>query len=388
MHVAVDIRLLTTGKTTGVEEYTRALIDALLRRADGHHYTLVYNGLVRAPLPARWLNHPKARVVTARIPNKFLDAALWLTYEPHLGRFCMEPPDLVYSPHLNIVAPPPGVPRVMTIHDLSFRHYPEFVLLRRRLWNWFQAYEARARSADAVVAVSEFTRRDVIETLGVASERVHAIYPGRNSVYRPYAPHDPELAVFRTAHPEFAAPFILTVGTVEPRKNHRAAIRAFAALKRNPAYRALKLVIAGQWGWKYGTIRKEAAVTHCAADILWWRTATERELRTLYTLARVMVYPSWFEGFGFPPLEAMACGTPVVTSNRSSLPEVVGEAALTVSPWDPAELAAAIAAVFPDGPLRDRFIAAGFRNIDRFDWDRTADQLVSLFESLVVERKV
>ena len=206
-------------------------------------------------------------------------------------------------------------------------------------------------------------------------------------MYRPYAPHDPELAAFRAAHPELAAPFLLTVGTVEPRKNHRATIRAFAELRKRAAYWNLKLVIAGQWGWKYGRIRNEAAVTHSAADIRWWRTATEQELRALYTLARVMVYPSWFEGFGFPPLEAMACGTPVVTSNRSSLPEVVGEAALTVNPWDPAELVAAIAAVFLDGPLRDRFIVAGFRNIERFNWDHTADQLVALFESLVPKPK-
>lgn len=370
MRIGVDIRLLTTGRATGVEEYTRSILTALFARADEHQYVLWYNGVRRAPLPEAWCRHPKVSIVTSGIPNKLVDASLRMFQEPHSGRFMGAPIDLLYSPHLNIAVAPPGVPSVMTIHDLSFVHYPEFVLPRRRVWHWLQGYGAQARSAAAVVTDAAFTARDVVRTLKIDSRRVFVIYPGLSEYFSE-----------ESCPGEYMRePLLLSVGTFEPRKNHEALLAAFRILKERAEFRKAKLCFVGAPGWKYARIRRVAALLGVASDVIWRVSVSREELRAMYRRACVFAYPSWFEGFGFPLLEAMACGTPVVTSDRASIPEVVGDAALMVDPWNADALAEAIARVWHDGPERKERIARGCRRAREFRWDLAAENLVRVFE--------
>lgn len=370
MRIGVDVRLLTTGRSTGVEEYARSILSALFARADEHRYVLWYNGVRRAPLPESWCYHPKVNIVTSAIPNKLVDMSLRVFREPNFRRFTREPIDLLYSPHLNIAVAPPSVPSVMTIHDLSFVHYPEFVLPRRRAWHWLQSYAARARAAAAVVTDAAFTARDVVRTLGVDTQRVSVVYPGLSDYF----------AAEPCPGEDVRAPLLLSVGTFEPRKNHDALLAAFRILKSRPGFREAKLCFVGAPGWKYGRIRRVAAAQGVASDVEWRTSVSQEELKAMYRRARVFAYPSWFEGFGFPLLEAMACGTPVVTSDRASIPEVVGDAALMVDPWNADALAEAIERVWHDGSDRTEYIARGCRRAREFRWDRAAEHLIRVFE--------
>jgi len=181
-------------------------------------------------------------------------------------------------------------------------------------------------------------------------------------------------------------PYVLTVGTIEPRKNHVRLIKAFEVVAS--AFPALKLVIAGKSGWLNGEVFKTAKESSVGSRILFLNYVSDADLPELYRLAEVMAYPSLYEGFGLPALEALACGTPVLTSNNSSLPEVVGEAALLVDPMSVSEIAAGLTAAIENPELRSRMRALGFIQARRFSWDRAARETLRVYEAAVCSRSV
>lgn len=377
MTFLIDIRLLTTGRVSGVEEYTRNLVNALIRRAPGDRFELLYNGFRKAPLPTEWCVAPNVRVIDRRIPNKLFDLSARTIGFPRADTFTHDA-TLAFTPHLNPLRVSGKMKRIVTFHDISFVHFPEFFPLRKRLWLWLQDYRREARRADALVVDCEFTRRDIAETLHVPAERIHVIAPGIDPRYRPFAPGEFNGDAFRRTR-GIRSPFILFSGVLEPRKNIEGVIRAFTRLKRDGRYPGLALVIVGDRGWLYDRIFNEARRSAAFADIVFWGHATPEDLRALYTLAEAFVYPSFFEGFGFPPLEAQSCGAPVVVSNRSTLPEVIGTSGILVDPWDTNALAAALEAILTDHSLRDELVRRGYANVKRFSWDTAADSLLSLF---------
>ena len=394
MQILIDIRLLGKGGQTGVEEYTQQIVTHLLRQPSAHHFHLFYNGWRKVPLPGEWLalsrieglasakaaGHDRSRtsIIDWGVPNRLFD--LW---QPELDSIFNDGPDLIYSPHLNYINAA-RAPRILTIHDLSFIHYPYFLNWRQRLWHRWQKIKEQAKKATGIVVDSAYTKNDVVETLGVVSEKVHVIYPGVNKeMYRPasaagYGEARPASAQsFGAARPaNLDFPFILYLGTIEPRKNVAAIIAAFRLLKQNPLFDELKLIIAGE-------NRDPNIQTHPNdPNIIFWGKATTEEKSMLYNLAEVFVYPSFFEGFGFPPLEAQASGCPVVASNRASLKEVLGNSALLTDPWKPREIASAIEAVLTDNNLRNQLIGKGLNNARQFNWQDTVCALLKLFSQL------
>ncbi len=377
MKIVVDTRVLGRGNVSGVEEYTRHMVDALLQENTGDQYEFFSSGLSRAPLPENWIRE-NTSVRVWGIPNRFLDASIRLLGMPHI-----EPrdADVVFSPHFNALPKPRTAKRVITFHDLSFLHFPEFYPARKRFWHWLQGYKTQAREADMLVAVSEFTRRDLMSAFGLHETKVRTVYSGVNPFYRKLAPDDPKhVAMMRDWR--LARPFLLFVGTLEPRKNISGLIRAFDVVKSDPYLRELRLVIAGKRGWLCDTIFRDAARAKWKDDIIFWGEASHEELRILYNLAEAFVYPSFFEGFGFPPLEAQACGTSVITSNRSSLPEIVRDSALLVDPWKVGELADAIRMLLKGSALKERLINKGSENVKRFTWKAAARSLRNIFSEL------
>jgi len=175
---------------------------------------------------------------------------------------------------------------------------------------------------------------------------------------------------------------LLYVGALEPRKNISGIIKAFNLLKQNSAFNDLELFIVGPKGWLYNMIFKEARRSPHASDIRFWGSASLSEILYLYNCASAFVYPSFFEGFGFPPLEAQACSLPVIASNRASLPEILGNSALLIDPWRTDEMVMAIEAVLTDNTLRDLLIERGLQNVKRFDWNKTAEELIDVFKSI------
>jgi glycosyltransferase involved in cell wall biosynthesis len=288
--------------------------------------------------------------------------------------------EIVFSPHFNLLRNGPRTKRIITFHDLSFLHYPEFYPIRKRFWHWQQSYKKQAQVASKIVAVSEFTRYDLIDTLCLEPQKIEVIHSGIDPFYRKLAEEDTALVSFKERH-NLRDPFLLFVGVLEPRKNIPGLISAFDLLKQELAS-PLKLVIVGEKGWLYKKIFKRARASKFSGDIIFWGRASKPDLRCLYNLASVFVYPSFFEGFGFPPLEAQACDAPVVASNRSSLPEILGSSAILINPSDIYELAKAIEFLLDDSGLRKRYIELGRENIKRFNWTEAASKLIKIFNTI------
>lgn len=362
MQLLIDARLLSQGEGTGVETYAKNIISRLLADPRGRTQTLFYNAWRTAPLPHNW-REKSARVVDWGMPNKLYD--LW---QPQIDRLI--PADIIYSPHINRLRSKKA-PRVMTIHDLSFVHYPQFFPLRYRLWHERQRVREQADEARAIIANSAYTKADIANTWGIAPEKIHAIHPGIDA-----PAYDPAKRPILSPAKEaiMRRPYILCLSTLEPRKNIPLAISAFARLKKDPYFRDLALVMAGGKSWRFEPIP--------CPDAFYWGNASAEEKALLYTEAEAFLFPSFFEGFGFPPLEAQSYGCPVVASDRASLPEILGGSALYAGPWNAAGLADAAESILKSPAERDRLVAAGHENIKRFDWNRTPWALSDIFSSL------
>lgn len=353
-----------------MEEYTRGLLSELFRQGKGDVFTLFYNGLNKAPLDSQLpiVGQDNVRVLDLKIPNKILDfSSRFLSY-PSVNKLTSA--DLVFSPHFNILAWQ-GTRRVVTIPDLSFIHHPQFFSWRHRFWHWLQNVKRQAELSDKIVTVSEFTKSDIVDLLGVASEKVSVIYPGISERFHP--------AARITGSP--LRPYILYLGTIEPRKNIGLLIRAFNVFKKDPNFKDWQLVIAGRLGWLFDQVLREAKTSPFSDDIIFRGAVTSEERVSLYNLAKVFVYPSFFEGFGFPPLEAQASGCPVIVANRTSLPEVLGDSALYIDPWRVTDLADAIRRLAGDSGLQSKLAEAGIANAKKFDWRISAGQTLKLFHS-------
>jgi alpha-1,3-rhamnosyl/mannosyltransferase len=282
--------------------------------------------------------------------------------------------------HSTGFAVPPGVavPLVMTMHDLTFLTRPRVHTVE----NWGRATasaaEAVARGA-TFIAVSEHTRNEVVGLLGVPVERVTVVHEAPDPVFRPAEPGD---GAALPDHLDIRGDFVLAVGSLEPRKNLIGLLEGMTRLPRD-IRDDLTLVIAGPGGWRNRAIRERMERAAKVLSIQEAGYVSTGELVELYRRATVFAYPSLSEGFGLPVLEAMACGTPVVTSNTSSLPEVAGTAAVLVDPEDPEDIGAGLGRLLQDRGLREEMVERGFDNVRRFSWDRCARETVSVYRRAV-----
>jgi glycosyltransferase involved in cell wall biosynthesis len=276
-----------------------------------------------------------------------------------------------------LVAP---CPFVVTVYDLSFMRYPEaFRPFNRWYLRYFTTHSVRR--ARTVIAISESTRQDVINFLGVPPERVQTIYCGAGEQFRPLPPA--EVAAFKTAQ-KLPETFVLFLGTLEPRKNVEGLIRAYARWReRDP--QAPPLVVAGGKGWYYRRIFQLVETLDLTSAVLFPGYVPQEALPLWYNAATLFVYPSYFEGFGLPVLEAMACGAPVITSTVSSLPEVAGahDAARLVDPNDIELLAETLAGVMSQPDLRVRMRENGLAQAAKFKWEKTAQETVAVYRQVV-----
>jgi len=285
--------------------------------------------------------------------------------------------DVFHSPDY-LLPPLRGGKKLVTIHDLSFLRYPEGAepSLRRYLNS---AVPRSVERADLILADSESTRQDIVELLAVPMHKVEVLYPGVDGAFQRV--EDPgKLSQVRERY-ALDSPFLLTVGTIEPLKNLVALLEAYAELKRGNRIEH-RLVIAGGLGWRYEAIFSRVSELSLDESVSFLDYVPEEHLPALYSLADVLVFPSLYEGFGLPPLEAMACGTPVVTSDSSSLPEVVGDAGLMVLADDRDALAEAIRVVLEDSVLRQRLVKRGLSRAAQFTWQATGERLLSIYQRL------
>jgi glycosyltransferase involved in cell wall biosynthesis len=361
MHVAINALLVSFGasyRNAGVSRYTYRLVEGLARAGGGDRYTVFVAG--REAAAVRPLSREDFRLVPGG----------WRTEQP-LRRVLWERlalaravrrvrADVFHSP-VNVLPPRLPCPAVVTIHDLAFLHYPQFFRPARRAYQ--RALTVRsARAATRVIAVSECTRRDLVR-LGVDPARVRVVYPAVEERFRPEADAG-RLAAFRRAHglPER---YLLYLGTLEPRKNLGGLLEAYARMRARDAG-APALVIAGAKGWYYDEVFARVRALGIERAVSFAGYVDDADQPLWYAAAELFIYPSWFEGFGLPVAEAMACGTPVITSEVSSLPEVAGDAAVLVDPRDAEALAHAMQTVCADAQTRRRLALAGPRQAQRF----------------------
>ncbi len=266
---------------------------------------------------------------------------------------------------------------VFTLHDVAYRLYPRYHLLQNRLYLGLMMPRFLAR-AEAVICVSEHTRRDALRFYRLDPAKLHVIPEGVEPRFRPAA--DPAALAPLRARYQLPQRFILYVGTIEPRKNLPVLLEAYAALRRRLP--AVGLVIVGSKGWLYESFFQTLARLKLEAHVTLAGYVPEADLPGLITLAEVFAYPSEFEGFGLPPLEAMACGVPVACSNASSLPEVVGEAGLLLPPHDVAAWRTGLEALLTRPELRADLRARGLARAQPFTWERAAQRTLAVYEAV------
>ncbi len=403
MKIGVDIRALIDKEYSGVSWYAVDLLRASLEFDRKNEYILYYNSFkdLSGRLPE--FNYPNAETVFTRFPNKIFNYFFQKIFHwPKLDILChrglsetkrsisqnLSPDKLVssarasgggvdvfWSPHLNFSSFSKNCRNVLTVHDLSFLIHPEFFSVRKNFWHYFIGVKKAIKRAEAVIAVSENTKNDIVRLIGVPEEKIKVIYSGFNPEFQLLRrPPVTETVARRYGLPKN---FIFFMGTIEPRKNIAGLIRAFDMI--SPDFEDYELIIAGGRGWKDTDVFRAFRSAKNKDKIKFLGYVGEKEKPCLYNLASLFVYPSFYEGFGFPPLEAQACRTPVVAGNISSLPEALGASALLVDPNDVNALAKAMKLVLRDEKLRDELTKRGLENVKRFDWKKSAEEYVKIF---------
>jgi glycosyltransferase involved in cell wall biosynthesis len=377
MLIGIDASRATGDAPTGTETYSRELIRALLAVDRQNHYRLYTRARVIAnaerPVGKEDLF---ASPHESRISHYELQAIpfprLWtharLSYE-----MLTRAPDVLWVPAhvLPLIHPRRSF---VTIHDLGQAYFPEaHPPLQRAYHNAAVWWSARA--AQRVFADSEATRDDLVRLVHVPPEKITVVYPAYDAQL--YQPIRDTAGVGKVkAKYRIGIDYILTIGTIHPRKNYARLVEAFEQL----AIRDLGLVIAGKRGWLCDSLFKRVQSSNLQSQISILDYVPASDLPALICGARVFAFPSLHEGFGLPILEAQACGTPVVCSMTSSLPEAAGDAALFFDPLDVDAVAGAIQRALTDDPLRARLSARGFDNVRRFSWEVSARQVLNAFE--------
>jgi glycosyltransferase involved in cell wall biosynthesis len=273
-------------------------------------------------------------------------------------------------------------PSVLTLYDLSFMLFPEVFRRGNRTYlTWMARYSAQR--ADRIITISESTARDAVRLLGVRPERVVCSYPGTDARFMPMR-DEKLLRQFRERH-GLPDEFILYLGTIEPRKNLIRLMDAYARVRGSNGH-TYPLVLAGGPGPGHELIERRVQELGLSDSIRFGGYVAEEEKPLWYNAARFFVYPSLYEGFGLPVLEALACGTPVMTGNRSSLPEVVGDAGILVDPEDVEQIAEALSRGLDDDSLRERTLIEGPRQASQFSWRRAAQEHLDVYRSVLNSR--
>lgn len=351
----------------GIGRYTRELVQALGRLDTTTTYTLLVRGDIRV---AGSVDGFPANFRLRRIPianRTFL--RLWRTGVPLAGEWLAGAADVYYSPDFTL-PPLRGGRAAVTIHDLSFLRVPETADAGLRAYLSAAVPRAVTR-ADHVFADSAHTRQDLIDLLGVPPDRISVLLSATSPHFR-RVEDAAALAEVRARY-GLDGPFILGLGTLEPRKNLARLMEAFARLRAEGV--AHHLILVGGRGWLDDPIFAHVERLGLRDSARFLGYVPDADLPALYSLADAFAFPSLYEGFGLPPLEALACGTPTVVSDTSSLPEVVGDAALLVPPTDVDALAAALRRLLDDAALGARLRVAGPSRAASFSWDTAARQL-------------
>ena len=373
MRIGVDARLMYY-QPAGISRYTWHLLQALAELDSEDEFIVFQQRNHKASL-IQQANFRRATLyapVHHRLEQSVLLAELMRFRLDLLHSTDFIPP--LYSP----------VRSVITVHDLAFLHYPHFLTATSAAY-YGQIDKAVSHAAHVIVP-SEHTKQDLIAQLGVPGDRVSVIYEAANPLFRPL----PVSATRQRVCVQYDLPerFVLAVGTIEPRKNINGLLHAFAHLRQKYAIGDVALAIAGSKGWLYEETLDLIDKLGIGKDVRLLGRVPDEELHQLYVASRCLIHPAYYEGFGLPPLEAMACGTPTIVSNVSSLPEVVGDAALLVNPHDTEEMAVAMHRLLNDDDLHAELSEKGLQRARVFSWQRAAQRTLEVYLAVAQARLI
>jgi glycosyltransferase involved in cell wall biosynthesis len=372
MRIGVDARLVHH-QPAGISRYTGHLLQAMAE-LDKEDEFIVFQ-------------HRKHQLPLIQAPN-FRRATLFSPVHHRLEQYALAlelyrfPLDLLhstdfipalYAPHKSVI----------TVHDLAFLHYPHFLTMESAAY--YGLIDRAVLRADHIIVPSEHTRQDLIAQLGVSSDKVSVIYEAANPSFTPL----PVVETRRQIAAKYGLPetYVFSVGTIEPRKNITGLLQAFACLRDKYGLSTpVGLAIAGSKGWLYEETLEMVRTLKLTDSTFFLGRVPDSDLHELYVGARCHVHPAHYEGFGLPPLEAMACGTPTIVSNVSSLPEVVGDAALLVNPRDTEEIAVAMHRLLTDDDLHAELSEKGLQRARTFRWEKAAQRTLEVYRQVVAAR--
>lgn len=367
MRIGIDARL-NYYRAGGIAAYTRHVIAALAELDSESDYRVLQNFRHRTRLTSG---------------ANFRRVATFTPSHNRLERFALSAEllrlrlDVLHSP--DFIPPLRGARRyIITVHDLNFLHYPQFLTAASRRYYNDQIVQAVAQ-ADHILACSEATRADLIAMLDVDTARITVHTEGVDPAFRPLPETDIDAFCKQLDVPRG---YILFVGTFEPRKNITGLLEAYRLL-RDDLPDAPPLVLAGRRGWLFDEVFAQIDTLGLRDHVLWRENIPQDAMAALYNAAAVHVMPSFYEGFGLPPLEAMACGTPTIIANRSSLPEVVGDAGLQIDPENPGDIATALHTILTDSTLAADLRVRGLTRASHFTWQRTAETVLQVYRQVV-----
>ena len=370
MLIGIDASRATTARRTGTETYSLNLIRALIGLGTEHRFRLYTNGTPHVPgvseVPGTW-----GGVRAIPFPR------LW-THVRLSAEMIIRPPDVLFVPAhvLPLIRPRRSV---VTVHDLGYLAFPQAHRTADRIYlnastRW------SATQAAAVIADSQATKSDLVAAYGVPPDKIQVVYLGRDAMLAPV--HESVAHAAIRERYGIAGRYLLYVGTLQPRKNLARVIEAFGRLAGTPALSDVQLVLAGKRGWLYDDLFTQVARGGLSSWVIFPGYIEDAHLPTLLSGALAFVFPSLYEGFGIPVLEAGACDVPVITSNTSSLPEVAGDAALLVDPHDVDAIADAMFRLVTDEALRAELTRRGRENIKRFSWEKCARETLAVLEAV------
>jgi glycosyltransferase involved in cell wall biosynthesis len=375
MRIAIDVSAAVHGRA-GMGRYAAELSAALVSADHDDEYSLFYNGSEPVKLPPPL---DRLRRLTSSLSNKPWRMSVLMAHQLRRSQDALLPGIDLFHATDHLLPRFTSVRGVFTLHDLAFQRYPE----THTFWN--RSFLQRMmptflRSADAVIAISQATKKDILAHYEVPAEKITVIPDGVSPLFVP--PSTTDIASVRRAY-LLPDDYILYVGTIEPRKSLTTLLDAYALLRQQGAIDdRTKLAVVGKKGWLADDFFQKLQDLGLAGQVIMPGWVPDVQLPSLYGGARVFVYPSLYEGFGLPVLEAMACGAPVVCSNTSSFPEVAGDAAMMIDPQNPAALAAAIRRILTDKNLAARLSALGQEQARPFTWAETARQTLELYRQV------
>lgn len=381
MRIAFDATPLVGDLISGIGWCEAYLVDALTELYPAHQYRYEYFTLrspeekIRRMEKFRKENIPLRSAVMSPLLYRMASNFVPVPYSAFFGDWA----DITHF--FNYIVPPKVHGKtVVTVHDMVLHAYPE--TMRRRTREMLRlGLKKSMQRADCIVTDSEFSKSEIEKYYPQYADKVRVVPCGVDTK-RFYPVEDADtVAAVKAAH-GIEGEYFLYLGTLEPRKNLERLIQAYALLRQEHP-EAPKLVLAGGKGWMYDTIFETVKMLHLEDKVVFPSYIPSEDMAALYSGATAFVFPSLYEGFGMPPLEAMACGTPVITSNAASLPEAVGNAAVLVNPYKVEAIAKAMEILMEDPALRARLKRLGLRRAKEMSWENAAKKLYSIYESLV-----